>query len=183
VPGVCLGLEEREAVGLGLVRGEGFAQIARRLGRPTSTVSREVLRNGGRDGYRATVAQRATKARGRRPKARKLVVDTVLAGLVSDGLAKRWSPGEVAARLVLDHPDNPELRVSHETIYASLYLQGKGGLKKELISALRTGRLRRRPRRRGESAKRANVLGSINRSRSGLPKPPTGPFRGIGRAI
>ncbi len=74
---------------------------------------------------------------------------------------KRWSPAEIAARLVIDHPDDEAMRVSHETIYASLYLQGRGGLKKELIAALRWGRLRRRPRRRGENAKRANVLGDI----------------------
>ncbi len=84
-----------------------------------------------------------------------------LAAVVTAGLEQRWSPAEVAARLPIDHPDEPELRVSHETIYASLYLQGKGGLKKELVSALRSGRLRRRPRRRGENAKRRNVLGDI----------------------
>jgi IS30 family transposase len=161
VPGVRLGLEERETIALGLARGEPLAEIARRLHRPTSTVSREVTRNDGPGRYRATVAHRAARARACRPKVRKLVANTELAGLVSDGLGKRWSPGEVAARLVLDHPDRPELRVSHETIYSSLYLQGKGGLKKELIAALRSGRLRRRPRRRGEKAKRANVLGNL----------------------
>ena len=63
--------------------------------------------------------------------------------------------------MVLDHPDEAELRVSHETIYASLYLQGRGGFRKELIPALRSGRLRRRPRRRGGNARRGNVLGAI----------------------
>jgi IS30 family transposase len=100
-------------------------------------------------------------ARAARPKERKLVADPVLAAAVAEGLARRWSPGEVSARLVIDHPDDEAMRVSHETIYTSLYLQGRGGLKKELISALRSGRLRRRPRRRGENAKRANVLGDI----------------------
>jgi IS30 family transposase len=84
-----------------------------------------------------------------------------LAAIVTDGLRQRWSPAEIAARLRLDHPDSPELRVSHETIYTSLYLQARGGLKRELITALRSGRLRRRPRRRGEQARRANVLGDI----------------------
>jgi len=83
------------------------------------------------------------------------------AAVVAEGLAKRWSPGEIAARLAVDHPDDEAMRVSHETIYASLYVQGRGGLKKELIDALRSGRLRRRPRRRGESARRASVLGDI----------------------
>ncbi|MDQ6725168.1 MAG: IS30 family transposase [Actinomycetota bacterium] len=135
--------------------------MARRLHRPTSTVSREVKDNGGRDGYQAMAAQRASNGRARRPKVRKLVANVALAAVVAEGLVKRWSPAEVAARLVLDHPDDPEMRVSHETIYTSLYLQGKGGLKRELIGALRSGRLRRRPRRRGENAKRANVLGPI----------------------
>ncbi len=157
-----MGAEEREAIGLAIAREEPLAEVARRLGRPTSTVSREVGRNGGRAGYRASRAQRAACLRARRPKERKLVTCPRLAEVVAAGLAQRWSPAEVAARLPVDHPDDPELRVSHETIYASLYLQGKGGLKRELISALRSGRLRRRPRRRGENARRANVLGAIS---------------------
>jgi IS30 family transposase len=161
MPGVRLGVEERETIGLGVARGEAFAVIGRRMGRPTSTVAREVGRNGGVDGYRASVAQRATNGRAARPKVRKLVADVVLAAEVAAGLVKRWSPAEIAARLVIDHPDDEAMRVSHETIYASLYLQGRGGLKKELVAALRSGRLRRRPRRRGENAKRANVLGDI----------------------
>ena len=161
MPGVRLGVEERETIGLGVARGESFAEIARRMGRPTSTVAREVGRNHGRDAYGATAAQRSTNERAARPKVRRLVADAVLAAEVAAGLAKRWSPGEIAARLKLDHPGDEAMRVSHETIYASLYLQGRGGLKKELIAALRSGRLRRRPRRRGENARRGNVLGDI----------------------
>jgi IS30 family transposase len=79
-----------------------------------------------------------------------------------DEMANRKPPAEVvAARLRLDHPDDGTMRMSAETIYTSLYLQGRGGLKKELISALRSGRLRRRPRCRGENARRSNVLGDI----------------------
>ena len=159
--GVRLGVEERQAIEVGLARDEGFAMIARRLQRPTSTVSREVNGNGGRDGFRAIAAQRGSVTRARRPRIRKLVANVRLAAVVAEGLTKRWSPAEVAARLVLDHPEDPEMRVSHETIYTALYLQGKGGLKRELIAALRSGRLRRRPRRRGEKATRANVLGEI----------------------
>jgi IS30 family transposase len=161
VPGLRLGVEERETIALGLARLEPFAEIARRMGRPTSTVSREVGRCGGRDGYTGRVAQREACERARRPKVLKLVADPVLAGVVEVGLAKRWSPCEIAARLKVDHPDCEAMRVSHETIYTSLYLQGRGGLKKELISALRSGRLRRRPRCRGENAKRGNVVGDI----------------------
>ena len=161
MPGVRLGVEAREVIALGLARGESLREIGRRLGRPASTVSREVMLAGGRDGYRATVAQRGSAARARRPKVRKLVAVGRLAVVVEAGLAKRWSPAEIAARLKVDFAGDVEMRVSHETIYASLYLQGKGGLKKELISALRSGRLRRRPRRRGEKALRSKVLGDI----------------------
>ena len=156
-----MGVEEREAIALGLARDEPFAEIARRLDRPTSTVSREVGRCGGRVSYSGRAAQRLACERSRRPKVRKLVVVPALAEAVASGLEKWWSPAEISARLVADHPDDEAMRVSHETIYASLYLQGKGGLKKELIGALRSGRLRRRPRRRGEQARRANVLGDI----------------------
>jgi IS30 family transposase len=144
--GVRLGVEAREAIALGLARGEPMAEVARRLRRPTSTVSREVGRCGGRDGYTGRAAQRSACERAKRPKVRKLVADPVLAAEVTAGLERRWSPAEVAARLRLDHPDDGTMRVSAETIYTSLYLQGRGGLKKELISALRSGRLRRRPR-------------------------------------
>jgi transposase, IS30 family len=161
MPGVRLGCEERETIAMGIARDEPFCDIANRLGRPTSTISREVNRCGGRDTYSASRAQRETRTRARRPKCRKLVVNIELASYVSAGLEKRWSPAEVSARLVRDHPLNQEMRVSPETIYSSLYLQSKGGLKKELVKALRTGRLHRRPRRRGEKARRANVLGDI----------------------
>ena len=161
MPGTRLGVEERQGIEVALAREEPLVTIASRLGRPTSTLSREVNGNGGRGRYRAMAAQRASENRARRPKLRKLVANAVLAAEVAEGLARRWSPAEVAARLIVDHPDEPEMRVSHETIYSSLYLQGKGGLKRELISALRSGRLRRRPRRRGEKAKRGNVLGAI----------------------
>jgi transposase, IS30 family len=154
MPGVRLGMEERERIALGLARGERFAEIARRLGRPTSTVSREVARGGGRRCYRATVAQRSCIDRGRRPKERKLVRCPALAAAVSTGLEQRWSPGQIATRLRREFPDEPEMRVSHETIYSSLYCQGRGGLRRELISALRSGRVRRRVRRPAESARR-----------------------------
>ncbi len=141
-----------------MARGESLAEIARRLARPTSTVAREVARNGGRH---ATRAQGETRMRAARPRVRKVVASVALAAVVAEGLARRWSPGEVAARLAVDHPDDEAMRVSHETIYASLHVQGRGGLKEELIAALRSGRLRRRPRQRGGSARRASVLGDI----------------------
>ena len=156
-----MGLEEREAIGLGLAREEPFAEIARRLGRPTSTISREVATSGGRGAYRATTAERQARQRRCRPKERKLLRCPALAARVSEGLEQRWSPGQIATRLRREFPHDAEARVSHETIYSSLYCQGRGGLRKELISALRSGRARRRPRSRAEEAKRRNVLGDI----------------------
>ncbi len=156
-----MGVEERESIALGVAREESFAEIARRMARPTSTVAREVGRCGGRAEYSGRAAQRLACGRAKRPKVAKLVADPALAAVVAEGLVKRWSPAEIAARLAVDHPDDEAMRVSHETIYTSLYLQGRGGLKKELISALRSGRLRRRPRQRGENARRGNVLGDI----------------------
>jgi len=128
MPGVRLGAEERQAIEVGLARGDLFVAIARRLHRPTSTVSREVAQGGGRAGYRAMLAQKASVLRARRPKVLKLVANPALAALVAEGPEQRWYPAEAAARLVIDHPEDPEMRVSHETIYTSLYLQGKGGV-------------------------------------------------------
>ena len=130
MPGVRLGLGARELIGLGVARGESLAEIAHRLARPTSTVAREVARNGGRHAYPATRAQGETRMRAARPRVRKLVASVALAAVVAEGLARRWSPGEIAARLAVDHPDDEAMRVSHETIYASLCLHGSGGLKK-----------------------------------------------------
>ena len=113
------------------------------LGRPTSTVSREVDRNGGRGRYRASKAQRRADDKARRPRVRRLVADRRLAGEVAKRLKKRHSPEQIANRLRLEHPDEPHWWVSHETIYQALYLQGRGGLKAELTEALRTGRARR----------------------------------------
>jgi transposase, IS30 family len=146
VPGRRLGLEEREEISRGLACGDSCAAVARRLGRPTSTVSREVNARGGRDGYRAAQAQRAACRAARRPKRHKLATDRRLAGMVERRLVKRWSPEQIAGRLRLEHPDDPRWWVSHEAIYQSLYVQGRGGLRAELTEALRTGRARRRPK-------------------------------------
>jgi transposase, IS30 family len=144
VPGARLTIDEREEIALGLATGRSFAVIAVQLGRPTSTVSREVDRNGGRGGYRASRALRETDRRARRPKVRRLVEHRWLAAEVAKRLNKKHSPEQIASRLRLDHPDEPHWWVSHETIYQALYLQGRGGLKAELTEALRTGRARRR---------------------------------------
>jgi IS30 family transposase len=161
MPGVRLGIEEREVIALGLARAESFAQIGRRLGRPTSTVSREVKRNGGRDRYRAMSAQRRARWACERPRLRKLWRCRALAARVTEGLERRWSPRQIAIRLRKEFPHDPDARVSHETIYTSLYCQGRGGLRRELISALRSGRAQRMSRSRLEQARRDHRLGDI----------------------
>jgi IS30 family transposase len=137
---------EREEISRGLRAGESLRQIAVRLGRSASTVSREVARNGGRRGYRGWRAEQTAWQRARRPKPRKLVLDPVLAVVVERLLAQRCSPQQVSARLRLEFPHDARMHVSPETIYQSLYLQGRGGLRKELAAALRSGRAQRLPR-------------------------------------
>jgi IS30 family transposase len=135
---------EREEISRGLRSGESVRAIATRLRRAPSTVAREVSRNGGRDGYRAWRAGAAARARARRPRAAKLARNERLAAEVERLLLRRWSPRQIAHRLRLEHPDDPELRVSHETIYQALFVQGRGALRRELAACLRSGRARRR---------------------------------------
>jgi IS30 family transposase len=144
-PGVLL-VSEREEISRGLVAGHSFAALARGLGRVTSTVSREVNANGGRDGYRAWAGERRAFERAARPKPAKLDSNPELKKLVEEWLGLRWSPQQIARRLRLDFPHDPEMWVSHETIYQSIYVQGRGTLRKELAACLRSGRARRRPR-------------------------------------
>jgi IS30 family transposase len=145
-----LGMCEREEISVGLQRGETFTAIARRLGRATSTVSREVASNGGRDGYRAWRAYERAREGARRPKVPKLACPR-LAGQVTEWLQEWWSPEEIARRLRIEFPADPMMWVSHETIYQALFVQGRGELRRELARCLRTGRAARRPRGRGES--------------------------------
>ena len=140
-----LSLEDREEISRGLSCGENYATIARRLGRPTSTVSREVQRNGGRERYRAAGADRATRQRARRPKATKLESNPALAAAVTFGLEQDWSPEEICGRLPVEFPDDDSMRLVHETIYQALFVHGRPGLDKALVKHLRSGRKRRRP--------------------------------------
>jgi len=145
MPGKRLTEEEREEIALGLASEESYHVIGRRLGRPASTVSREVRRHGGRHRYRGLKAHRRAQRWARRPKQGKLSQNPRLASAVSAGLEQRWSPQQIAARLRMEHPSDPTMQASHETIYKALYVQGRGELRKELSKALRTGRARRRP--------------------------------------
>ncbi|WP_051166466.1 IS30 family transposase [Amycolatopsis orientalis] len=151
---VRLSLAEREEIACLRAAGHGVRAIGRALGRPASTVSRELSRNTGSSGYRASSAQHAAEQRAKRPKVAKLAADPVLREAVRAGLARKWSPRQISARLVLDFPDRPEMRVSHETIYQSLYVQGRGALRRELAQALRTGRALRIPRARARARQR-----------------------------
>jgi IS30 family transposase len=145
--GRYLSLAEREEIAVGLARGDGVRAIARSLNRPASTISREVARNRSGRGYRASAAQSRADERARRPKVAKLAGNARLRHYVETGLQQRWSPQQIVRRLHQQFPDEPEMRVSPETIYQSLYVQGRGGLRRELTSCLRTGRAIRKPRR------------------------------------
>ena len=151
--GRYLSMTEREDVAIYRGQKLGVREIARRLDRHPSTISRELRRNGGggdRPGYRATVAQAAADERARRPKPAKLLAHPPLRDYVQDKLGgdERWSPEQIARRLVVDFPDDERMRVSHEAIYQALFVQGRGALRRELTACLRTGRALRKPRRR-----------------------------------
>jgi transposase, IS30 family len=153
-------LAEREEIALARERGESVRGIARRLGRPPSTVSREVARNGGRGRYRALAAQAQADARAARPKTAKLAANVELRELVQAKLARNWSPEQVSAWLKARFPGRAEMQVSHETIYQAIYVQGRGALRRELAARLRTGRALRRPRRR-DGERRGKIPGMV----------------------
>ncbi len=143
-----LTLAEREEISRGLLAGDSCRMIAGRLGRSPSTVSRDVATNGARVKYRAWRADNRAYRRARRPRTPKILACPRLRIEVENGLARRWSPQQISARLIRDHPDDPEMRVSHETIYQSLFVQGRGALRQELTRCLRSGRAQRRPQGR-----------------------------------
>jgi len=144
-------LADREEIRVALRQGATFTAIAGRLGCAVSTVSREVARNGGRSEYRAWRAHEAAYERARRPKTAKLVACPGLAVQVSDWLLEWWSPAQIASQLRREFPDDPMMWVSHETIYQSLFVQGRGELRRELTRCLRSGRAKRRPRTRAKA--------------------------------
>ena len=187
--GRYLSFAEREEIALLRAQGLGVREIARRVGRSPSTISRELRRNAGtRTGsltYRASTAQWHADRRARRPKPVKLAANPGLRRYVQDRLSgavkrpgggavqgptvawigrrhgprkdrrwgKSWSPEQISARLRVDFPDDESMRISHEAIYQSLYLQGRGALRRELTACLRTGRALRVPRARARRGK------------------------------
>ena len=151
-----LSFAEREEIGLLRAAGAGVRAIARELGRSPATISRELRRvprgpnNRHRPDYKASLAQAHADKRSRRPKPAKLATNLMLRRQVQDRLRLNHSPEQIARRLREDFPDDPEMWVSHETIYQSLYVQARGGLKRELTKQLRTGRTRRKPHRKAD---------------------------------
>jgi IS30 family transposase len=135
---------EREEISRGLARGDSLRQIARALGRAPSTISREIARNKGRCRYRAVDAEDRAWRRARRPKACLLARQPALRGYVAARLVEDWSPEQIAGVLRRQHPGGTGVRVSHETIYKSLFVQSRGVLAKELQKHLRSGRPTRR---------------------------------------
>ena len=189
-----LSVAEREEIGLLRAQDVGVRDIARRIGRSPSTVSRELTRNAatrsGKLEYRASVAQWKSELVARRPKPAKLVTNTRLRQYVQDRLEGKihdargrevagprqapfigrnkphrgdrkwvngWSPEQISKRLRIDFPDDQSMRISHEAIYQALYIQGRGALKRELVSCLRMGRALRVPRARAKSKAWAHV--------------------------
>lgn len=195
--GRCLAFAEREQIALWRAQGVGVREIARRLGRAASTISRELRRNAatrsGNLDYRAVTAQWHAERAARRPKAAKLATHPELRSYVQERLAgaviapggaaatgpavawkgrrhgrrqhrrwgMAWSPQQIAERLRLDYPDDTTMRISHEAIYQALYVQGRGGLRRELTQCLRTGRALRVPRARARSRGKSFVTPEI----------------------
>jgi IS30 family transposase len=140
----ALTLEEREGISRGLAAGLSLRQIAAQLGRSPSTISREIGRNGGRMKYRAMAADGRSWQQACRPKPCLLATNRSLQAVVAEKLAQQWSPQQVSGWLEVEYPDDEAMRVSHETIYRSLFIQARGVLKRELLATLRSRRLMRR---------------------------------------
>jgi IS30 family transposase len=137
---------EREEISRGLATGESLRAIARRLGRCASTVCREVERNGGRVRYRAAKAEERSWQRAQRPKRCLLAVNDGLRELVAEKLKEDWSPEQISGWLKREYPLDEAVRVSHEAIYRTLFVQARGALKRELLAHLRSKRMMRKSR-------------------------------------
>jgi IS30 family transposase len=140
-----LSLSEREEISRGLAVGLSLRVIAAGLGRAPSTVCREVTAHGGRHRYRAAAADQRAWSRARRHQVCKLASHRGLSVIVGEKLKQQWSPQQIAGWLKFSYPNDPEMQVSHETIYRTLFIQSRGALRKELTAHLRTGRVIRRP--------------------------------------
>ena len=167
---------EREEISRGLASGGSMRAIAARLGRPASTVSREVGRNGGREEYRATEADGRAWQRARRPKTCLLSESERLRDVVARRLGEDWSPEQISGWLKLRYPDDEAMRVSHETIYRTLFVQARGALKRELLAHLRTRRMMRKGR---HASTRGQPRGQIKEAVSIRERPPEAEDRAV----
>lgn len=159
----ALSLAEREEISRGLVAGHSIRSIAILLRRAPSTISREINRNGGQSGYRASQAEQAAWDRASRPKFCKLAENRHLASLVADKLRVQWSPEQVAGWLKCTYPGNEDYQVSHETIYRTLYIQARGALKSELLAHLRRTRAMRRSRHHTQKTdNHGRIVGAVS---------------------
>jgi IS30 family transposase len=174
--GCALTPSEREEISRGLATGASFRAIAARLGRPASTVCREVNRNGGRRDYRAQKAEERASTRARRPKRCLLAIDERLRDLVAAKLEADWSPQQISGWLKREYPDDEAMRVSHETIYRTLFVQARGALKRELLAHLRSRRMMRRSRR---ASTRGQPRGQIKEAISISERPPEAEERAV----
>ena len=160
---IALTLAEREDISRGIAAGRSVRQIALQLGRSPSTVSREVVRHGGLRGYRATEAEFDAWESGRRPKRCLLAMNRRLQSVVAGKLSLDWSPEQVSGWLKIQFPDDEGMRVSHETIYRSLFIQARGVLKKELIGHLRSKRVMRHSKKASANGQlRGQIVGAIS---------------------
>ncbi len=160
-PACSLSVAEREEISRGIAAGHSCRAIAKRLGRAPSTVSRELARNGGRCRYRAQRADAAADRRAARPKPCKLVLASRLRAVVEQKLGLCWSPEQIAGWLQVAYPDDPTMRISHEIIYLSLYVQRRQALRRDLRRCLRSGRAMRYPRGKRLPQGRGQLLDTI----------------------
>jgi IS30 family transposase len=165
----ALTLAEREEISRDIVAGQSIRAIAATLSRAPSTISREIRRNDGAGGYRASQADQAAWNRACRPKVCKLVENRSLAHLVADKLRLEWSPEQIAGWLKRTYPNDEDFQVSHETIYRSLFIQARGALKKELMAHLRRTRGTRRSR---HHTQKTSIHGQIADAISISERPP-----------
>jgi len=155
--------EEREEISRGLIANLSLRQIAVRLGRSPSTISREVTRNQGREAYRAGRAEQYAQHAALRPKRCILACNARLRAMVAEKLERKWSPQQIAGWLKAAHGGDQAMQVSHETIYKSLFIQARGVLKRELLAALRSRRVMRRAKgARSQGMKRSLIADAVS---------------------
>jgi IS30 family transposase len=167
---------EREEISRGLASGESLRAIATRLGRCASTVCREVNRNGGRRNYRAQKAEEQALKRARRPKRCLLAIDERLRDVVARKLREDWSPEQISGWLKREYPEDQAMRISHETIYRTLFVQARGALKRELLAQLRS---RRMMRKGCHASTRGQPRGQIKEAVSIRERPPEAEDRAV----